>query len=220
MSEWLKYAGYELIYQLTAFFYLYGFSVRTAGRTNVPMQGPALIVANHQSVLDPLLVGLVTRRHLTFLARTSLFKRGIVDWFFRTYETVPIDRERGGKGGIEGVLERLSRGRAVVLFPEGTRTRDGSIRPFKPGVHLIVKRSRAPVVPVGIAGAFEAWPPKRLLPVFSPLFLPAGPSTVAVAAGKPIDGGRLAEMPREAALSELQDRVREQFEIAQRIRRK
>src|SRR6185436_3601001 len=96
----------------------------------------------------------------------------------RSLNAVPIDQEGIGKDGIRTILEQLQLGRAVVVFPEGERTPDGRMLPLKPGIHLLIKRTQAPIVPVGIAGAFDAWPRGRRFPMPAPLFWPAGKGTI------------------------------------------
>jgi 1-acyl-sn-glycerol-3-phosphate acyltransferase len=87
----------------------------------VPRKGPVIIVSNHASYLDPPLVGSGVFRQINFLARDTLFDVPVVGWILCQWEVVPVDREGGGPGGLKGILDRLERGRAVVLFPEGTR---------------------------------------------------------------------------------------------------
>jgi 1-acyl-sn-glycerol-3-phosphate acyltransferase len=117
-------------------------------------------------------------------------------------------------------MQQLQLGKAVLVFPEGHRTSDGKLQPLMPGVHLLIKRKLAPVVPVGIAGAFEAWPRWSPLPIPAPLFLPAGKGTLAVSVGKPLDPGPLAELPREQVLNQLLAELRTVYGGAERLRRK
>src|SRR5206468_936389 len=95
-----------------------------------------------------------------------------------------------GKEGIRTILEQLQAGRAVLVFPEGSRTPDGKIHPLRPGIQLLIKRTQAPIVPIGIAGAYDALPIGRSYPHFAPLFLPAEKATIAVAIGRPLDSRR------------------------------
>src|SRR5260370_16104427 len=106
----------------------FGFGLRTAGMQRMPLSGPALLVANHQSYLDPPLVGLASRRELVYLARKSLFRNRFFGAFIRAYNAVPIDQEGIGKDGIRTILEQLQLGRAVMVFPEGERTHVGTQR--------------------------------------------------------------------------------------------
>ena len=196
-----------------------GFSLRMAGGRNLPKTGPALIVANHQSFLDPLMVGLVARRPLVYLARKTLFRQPVFAALIRSLNAVPIDQEGIGKDGIRVILEQLQLGKPVVVFPEGTRTPDGTMQPLKAGIHLLIKRTHAPIVPVGIAGAYQAWPVWRAYPVPAPLFLPAQPGTLGVVMGPPLEAHRYAEMPREQAMQELSAKIADEQRRAERLRR-
>jgi 1-acyl-sn-glycerol-3-phosphate acyltransferase len=221
MSEPLGGLWYDWWGSLLLAYFTLGHSFRFTGRRNVPKTGPALLIANHESYIDPLLVGLASPRHLAFLARANLFK-GVFDRLFRSVNTHPVDQEGFAREGLKAMIDLLNQGWPVLIFPEGERAWDGVMQPFKPGVHLIIKKTMAPVVPCGIAGAHEALPRRREPPIprHSPLFLPPGDSTLAVAIGKPLDGARYAKMPREAALAELFGEVKKVQERAERLRRR
>jgi 1-acyl-sn-glycerol-3-phosphate acyltransferase len=133
------------------------------GRTNVPTTGPVLLVANHQSHLDPVLVGLACPRPLKYLARHDLFFWPF-SWWIRALGAVPIDRERGSLGGMKTTLKLLQQHEAVLVFPEGSRTFDGKLQPLRPGFCLLARRSGATVVPVAIQGAFDAMPRGSVVP--------------------------------------------------------
>ena len=123
----------------------------------VPLQGAVLLAANHASFLDPPLVGSGLKRQCTFLARDTLFRFRFTRWLLTHWQAVPIDRDGGGVAGMRRILEALELGRAVILFPEGTRTRDGQLQPVRSGVGMLVVKSDAPVVPVRVWGTFEAY---------------------------------------------------------------
>jgi 1-acyl-sn-glycerol-3-phosphate acyltransferase len=197
-----------------------GFSLRMQGTRNLPATGPVLLIANHQSFLDPLIVGLVAKRPLVYLARKTLFRNRYFGAMIRSLNAIPIDQEGIGKEGIRTVLDQLLLGRAVVIFPEGARTEDGDMHPLKAGIHLLIKRTDAAIVPVGIAGAYDAWPIWRSYPIPAPLFLPAAPGTISVSLGKPIGSRRYAEMPREEALQELFDKIQAEQLRAEKLRRR
>ena len=196
-----------------------GWSFRATGRTNVPKTGPVLLLANHQSMLDPVPLDMASPRPLSFLARHNVFRNRLWARVLRYYGGIPIDRGHG-KDGLRAVIDVLARGEAVVVFPEGERTRAGAVQPLKAGVTLIVEQFDGPVVPVGIAGAFEAWPWHRLLPRFCPLFLPDTGRGIAMSFGKPIPASRFRGKDRAAILAELNAAVRAEFDRANTLRRK
>ncbi len=211
---------YELVKCLGWAAMTLGSSFRAEGQRHIPRQGPALLVANHQSFLDPLLVGMVAPRHLHYLARKTLFRNPFFAGLIHSLNAVSIDQEGVGKEGIRTVVELLRQGHATVVFPEGERTPDGGLQALRPGVHLLLKRTQAPVVPVGIAGAFDAWPRHRPLPLPAPLFLPATRGTIAVAVGRPLDATRLARLPRDQALHEMYRAIQKMWQHAEKLRRK
>jgi 1-acyl-sn-glycerol-3-phosphate acyltransferase len=196
------------------------FSLRFEGGRNVPRQGPALLVSNHESFLDPLAIGVACPRHLRYLARDTLFKNPLLGRFLRSVGVVPLDREGVAKEGIKTILAELASGKPVLLFPEGNRTRTGEMQPLRGGIQLLIKRSLAPVVPVGIAGTYQTLSAHDKVPKLSPLFLPATGSAFAVVFGKPLDGATLGAMPREQLLETLFQAIVEMREKAHRLRRK
>jgi 1-acyl-sn-glycerol-3-phosphate acyltransferase len=186
----------------------------------MPRQGPALVIANHQSFLDPLIVGVASPRKLRFLARKTLFDHRALGAFIRALGAVPVDQEGVAKEGLKTVLELLRQGEAVVVFPEGSRTPDGKIAPLMPGIHLLIKRSQAPIVPMGIAGAFDALPRSRSWPLLAPLFMPAERATLAASIGPALDTRQLLELPREQVLERLFQALTTVWAQAERLRRK
>lgn len=215
LNHWFWFATHKLGFWV---FHL-GWSYRCAGRRHLPDTGPALLVSNHQSFIDPLLVGLCARRPLKFLARHNLFQKRVLGWFLREYGAFPIDRDLG-KDGLIAVFDRLGSGEVVTVFAEGERTRAGELQPFKPGIALLVKRADAPIVPCGIVGAYESWPRQAKRPSLAPLFLPRSPGCIAVAFGEPVPAGYYRTWTREAILEDLQERVASAVAQARKRQRK
>jgi 1-acyl-sn-glycerol-3-phosphate acyltransferase len=133
------------------------FRWRAYNAERVPLQGPAIIAANHASYLDPPLIGCGVRRELHYLARESLFRNPLYGAILREVNCVPVDREGGGAAGLKAILERLLAGAAILLFPEGTRTHDGRFLPARAGVGLAVIKSACPVIPARVFGSWEAY---------------------------------------------------------------
>jgi 1-acyl-sn-glycerol-3-phosphate acyltransferase len=206
---WVCFAAMEL-----------AFSLRAEGHGHVPAAGPALLIANHQSFFDPVVAGLAARRRLHFLARKTLFRHWGLSWLMRGLNSIPVDQEGFAREGLKAILEQLQAGHAVLVFPEGNRTPDGKMHPFRPGILLLIKRVAMPIIPVGIAGGYDAWPRHRASPIPAPLLGRGGKGTLAVSIGPPLDSRRLAELPREQVLTELFNAVHRCQEEAERLRRK
>jgi 1-acyl-sn-glycerol-3-phosphate acyltransferase len=169
----------------------------------VPPAGPLLVVANHQSYYDPPLIGGgITTRPLDYLARAGLFKNPFFGRFIRAFNAFPIKEDSGDRAALEAVIERLRAGGAVLLFPEGRRSRDGHVMPLKRGMALIVRKARCPVLPVAIDGVFDVFPPGQKRPT-----LCKGP--IGVHYGRPIAHD---DLPRDATemLTLLHDRIEAQ----------
>lgn len=220
VPDWLYHPWWKAAYWATFTAMTLGFSLRVRGRENIPRRGPALLIANHQSFLDPPVIGLASTRSLCYLARKTLFDNPAFAWVLRSMNSIPIDQEGVGKDGIRSILAELQRGQAVLVFPEGERCLDGALHPLRPGIHLLLKRVKAPIVPIGVAGAYQAWPRWRLLPTPSPLFFPATERTVAVAIGQPIDPRPFEHLGREQFLAQMFTELQKVVHQAEHLRRK
>jgi 1-acyl-sn-glycerol-3-phosphate acyltransferase len=144
--------------------------LRITGAEKVPASGAAILASNHQSFLDPVVVGCGLTRHCHYLARESLFKVPLLRSVILRLNAMPVARESvAPKQALEVCLKALESGRLLVFFPEGTRTRDGELGPLKRGIALMARRSGVPVVPVWIEGSFQAWPRHRRLPRPAPI---------------------------------------------------
>ena len=141
------------------------FGIRYRFAEPLPREGGLLVLSTHQSLLDPLLLGLVCERRLSSLARSSLFTWGPFGAIISALDAVPIDREASSVAAMKTVIRKLRGGGALTIYPEGTRTRDGRLGEVKSGFALVAKRAGVPIVPVAIVGAWECWPRKRLVPL-------------------------------------------------------
>lgn len=137
--------------------YKFYFRWRVYNAERVPLVGPVILASNHSSFLDPPLVGAGIKRGINYLARENLFRFPVLGWVLHQWQVVPVDREGGGAKGLKAILERLLDGNAIILFPEGTRSRNGKLQPARSGIGLTVIKSEAPVVPVRVFGTFEAY---------------------------------------------------------------
>lgn len=220
MNEWLGELWYQFNFGLHWAFYTLGWSLRCTGAHNVPRTGPMLVLANHESFLDPVAVGIAVRRRIHYLARKPLFKNPIFGKYLRSVGCVPVDQLGVAKEGLRMSIDLLQAGKALLVFPEGERTWTGKMQPFKPGLSLILKKVPVPILPVGIAGAFEAYPRTAKFPKLSPLFWPATGAGLAAAVGKPIPPEVYAKMGREEMLEYFFLAVQEETEKAKRLVRR
>jgi 1-acyl-sn-glycerol-3-phosphate acyltransferase len=169
------------------------------GKENVPVKGAIVLVSNHQSYLDPVFCGVPLERPLYFLARSSLWRNRFFGRLISSVNTIPVNLGKTDLSAMRKVISKLKDGWGVCLFPEGTRTSDGKITPFKPGFGLLCRRGGAAVVPVMIDGAFECWP--RHKKIFS-----SGP--IELYYGKAITAERVRNMSDRQLAELLTDTLR------------
>jgi 1-acyl-sn-glycerol-3-phosphate acyltransferase len=185
------------------------FRVEGQGTEHIPAEGPVLIVANHSSVLDPPIVGGMCPRQLTFLAKAELFRVPGFGWLIRRLGAQPLRREGADPSALRMAQRVLAEGKALLVFPEGTRGEEGFLREAKPGAALLAVQSGAAVVPAYVHGTGRAWPRGRRLP---------RPVKVRVTFGAPLRFQRAtgAERRRQyeaasrqmmTAIAELRDRA-------------
>ena len=219
LAEIINDLSYLPVYWSTFYGLTFGSGFRATGREHLPRTGPVLIVCNHQSLIDPLVVGCASRRRLTYLARSTLFTNKYFGALIRYYWAVPIDRGFG-KEGLLTVLNELDRGKAVLMFVEGERTYSGELQQLKPGVSLLIKRLKCPIVPAAVAGAYDAWSRHAKWPQPDPLLLPCAGRSIAAAFRPMIDPTRYKTMDRDAMLQDLFQEIALAKADAERIRRK
>jgi 1-acyl-sn-glycerol-3-phosphate acyltransferase len=180
--NWVYYLGWVSFRLLYATYFRW----RVFNPERVPLNGPVILASNHASFIDPPLVGGGLRRPINYLARENLFRFPVLGWILHRWQVVPVDRDGGGAKGLKNILDRLLAGGAIILFPEGTRTRDGRLQPARSGIGLTVIKSTAPVVPVRVFGTFEAYSRHMKFP---------HPHRIAVKYGNPM---MFAELRAEA----------------------
>jgi 1-acyl-sn-glycerol-3-phosphate acyltransferase len=182
------------------------FGLKTYGRENVPKTGGVLLVANHQSYLDPVLVAVHLYRPVSFLAKSELFENPFLAALIRELHAFPVRQGEGDIGAVKEVIRKLGEGYALNIYPEGTRTVTGDIEPLEKGIALIIRRAKVPVVPVAIHGSFEAWPKGSVI---------FHPHPIRVKYGKPMDfaGKKPDEIVREleAEMKELLAELRKKY---------
>jgi len=138
--------------------------IRVFDRCNEPAEGGVVYISNHQSFIDPPLMGMALKRPVNFMARDTLFRNPYFKRLINAVNAFPVRRGTADLGALKEAMRRLKRGGQVGIFAEGTRTRDGRIGPFLPGVTLLAQRAAAWTVPVLIEGAYDLWPRSQALP--------------------------------------------------------
>jgi len=145
---WFYYVSRVIVRIL--FFLLTRCQVR--GRENIPSQGPVLVVANHLNLTDPPLLGISLSRQTMFMAKEELFRSRFLGYFIRGFGVFPVHRGRPDKQALRQAKQVLADGLALVMFPEGTRSRNAQLQPALSGSALVACRNGVPILPVGIAG--------------------------------------------------------------------
>jgi 1-acyl-sn-glycerol-3-phosphate acyltransferase len=183
----------QFFFQLLCTFWL---RLRVYGREHLEGVDGALLLINHQSYLDPMIVGVGLKRPVSFLARDSLYKVPLIGWVLNHTYVLPINRDAANTASIRACIKRLEEGYLVGLFPEGTRSSDGQLGEIKPGFVAIIRRAKVPVIPVAVEGCYEAFPKGAWF---------IRPHKIRVVFGKPIpaaDIERLTQKGQEAAMAE------------------
>ena len=188
------------------------YTVKVYGRDNIPETGPVLLVCNHQSFLDPMLIPASIAREVNFMARDTLFKNPIFGRLISSLSAFPVARGQADVTSIKQIIEKLKQDKVVLLFPEGTRTTDGRITKVKSGFDLIARRGKAFAVPVVIEGAFEAWPRNRKLPGTG--------HHISIMFGKPVSPQQAKDMPRDQLVHWINNELRRmQNQLRQKMNR-
>jgi 1-acyl-sn-glycerol-3-phosphate acyltransferase len=167
-------------YRFCRFLFRVYFRVYHRGRIyhakRLPDDGAFILAGNHVSFLDPPFFGLCCRREAFYMARDTLFRNPIAGWILRSWNCVPISRDRGDIGALRTMLRMLGEGKAVLMFPEGTRSPDGTLQEARAGIGMVVAKANAPVMPMRIFGTDRALPKGASLP---------RPAQVTVVFGEP-----------------------------------
>jgi 1-acyl-sn-glycerol-3-phosphate acyltransferase len=175
--------------------------IRFTGVEHVPQTGAVVITPNHVSFMDPILVTIPVRRALHYMALEPFFRVRGLGTLMRWARAFPVQEGEADSPAVRRALRVLKKGEPLVIFPEGGRSPDGRLQPFRPGAFRLALAAGAPVVPVTIVGAFEAWPVGRRLP---------RPGRVTITYHPALDGSAVAAAADRKARPELlMDLVRE-----------
>src|SRR5438477_12464418 len=149
---------YWIGYHLSQLAGRHSFLFRVIQRERMIQSGPVILAMNHQSYLDPPLAGTTCDRAIYFLARRTLLDVPLLGWVLPKLNVIPVNQEGVDRRAIKALIRALQAGNGVLVFPEGSRTPDGTLQPAEPGMGLVIAKTLAPVVPMRIFGAREALP--------------------------------------------------------------
>jgi 1-acyl-sn-glycerol-3-phosphate acyltransferase len=195
----------KLVYWITVstclVIYTILFRVSRKGTHLVPKKGPVMVICNHVSHLDPPLVAISLPRRLTFLAKQELFDHWFMGPYLTSLGVFPIKRGSSDRASIRHALSLLRNGNVLVMFPEGTRSSDGELKPPKSGVAMMVNQMpEITIVPARISGTFQAFGPGRSFP---------SPKKVSIHYGEPFSLADLGTLP--TVKKELYQKLGEEF---------
>lgn len=178
--------------------------LKIVGKENVPKSGPALIVSNHLSMVDPFVVGFGADRLVSFMGKEELFRTPIVGFLVRKLGSFPVDRSRRDPASMRIALTILKDGDLLGMFPEGTRSTTGEMQELRAGAARLASRTHAPIVPVAVINTDRALPPGKFI----------RPARISVVFGKPFELTELSEKPKDEeamarALELIKDKIAE-----------
>ena len=192
---------YNIFYSLAKWVAQWFFALRVVHPERMIESGPLILAVNHASYFDPPLAGICSKRAVYYLARKSLMKWPLLGPLFPAMNVIPVERDGHDMQALREVIRKIREGHGVVLFPEGTRSRDGKLGPARGGLGFVIAKTGAPVLPMRIFGSFEAFPREAVFP---------RPHPITVCIGEPIlfDPAELASCDKEDYLR-LSQRVME-----------
>ena len=204
-----------LYHALTFYWFVPCYRYRSWGGRNIPDTGPVLLLSNHQSFLDPIIVGLGGhKRQFHPLARKTLWDSALYRALTVPMNPIPVDQENeaGDIKAMKACIEQLKNDQAVLVYPEGSRSDDGATGEFQPGTMLLIKRAKPTVIPVALEGSFDAWPKERKLPKLR--------GRIGCMYGDPIRSEDLLAMGNDAAIRHLRNTVEAmRLELRERLDR-
>ena len=134
-------------------------NLRVYGRENLPAEGPFIVASNHVSYVDPGIVGIACDGYrISFMTKRELFESRRWHWWFEAMDSIPADRVAKDSKPLKTAIKKLKNGKIVGIFPEGTRSPDGSIQKAEPGIGLLAEKTGAPIIPVYLSGTDSVLP--------------------------------------------------------------
>ena len=152
-----------------------GRRLRIDGMENIPRSGPALVVGNHVGSIDPVILGInIPRLDVYYMAKSELFEKPFVGWLFRHNHAFPVVRDSPDRTALRRALDILARGHVLLLYPEGTRSSDGSLSRAQAGAGFIARHSGVPIIPVAAQGSDRVLPRGARIPRRRPVHIIIG----------------------------------------------
>ena len=149
---------YNIFYNLAKLLARVFFRMRVVNPERMIESGPLILAVNHTSYFDPPLAGICSRRGVYYLARKTLLEWPFFGPLFPAMNVIPVERDGNDMSALREGIKKIKEGNGVVLFPEGTRSKDGNIQPARAGIGFVVAKTGAPVLPMRIFGAYDAFP--------------------------------------------------------------
>lgn len=178
------------------------FRPKVIGAENIPKSKGVLIVSNHPTYLDPILLAIYAPRPLSFVAKRPLFYIPVIRTFLWLTDCIPVEQDAPDRRAIRLSIKKLREGDALVIFPEGTRSDRGKLRPFQLGPAMIAAESQTPIVPCGLAGVYEAWHIEAPIPK---------PAPISIVFGKPFMPEILPNATRRESLLHITERMQSEI---------
>ena len=180
---------YRIVRTLSRFLFAILFRLKSYGQEAIPSEGPALIVSNHSSYLDPLAILCTTSRPIRWIVMQPVYDVPVLGWILKHGECIRVN------GALDKAADALRRGELVGIFPEGGRSRDGTVGEGASGAVRLALLANAPILPTAVVGSFKAWGVGRFLP---------RPSPIRVIFGQPIQPGEFQKDPSSATTPDLE----------------
>lgn len=163
MLFWTAYGFFKLFFGVMFRFPLFC-SARIEGRVHMPKRGGLLLVCNHLSIADPPLLWYASPRHICFIGRHDILQMPVLGSLARLAKMIPIKQRGADRAALKQAIERLQAGEVVAIFPEGEVSPSGELMPFLPGLQLIARQAKVPILPVGLLNTDKMVPHGALVP--------------------------------------------------------
>jgi 1-acyl-sn-glycerol-3-phosphate acyltransferase len=193
---WFVRSGLKLFFSSFYRFRVFG--------TDHVYKGGAILAPNHTSYFDPPLISVAWPEEIHYLARATLFHSKPFSWLLRKLHAHPVHGSAQDLHSFKIICKLLEENKQVVIFPEGLRSEDGQLQPIKPGVAMLALRTRCPIIPIYIQGAFEAWPIHQKWPRFG--------SSITCVIGEPIFPGLYSSLDKKQAQEALSLKLQDSLE--------